>query len=268
MILTDLLGAALEREFYLTVIKNIEFIYPGKFEFVLVGDGPTDIFKDIPLSTNPKLVFHFSDEMNRCPNYINRDDIIAVFKVYPPKQKNDKIIPIPLPCVKGFNGNGNRPIKDRKYDIFFYGQTFNWHRQIMFKNLDAFKANHPELNIILGSSESFSKGLPLTEYQDILENTKIAICPGGNNIETFRFTEAAKCGCVIIAQPKLNYWFYESNPQVIVSRWEQIHDLLPRLLDNLPKMQEISDLTKGYYQFRLSEEAVTKYLLSFLAVKA
>lgn len=137
----------------------------------------------------------------------------------------------------------------------------------MYKNLEIFKFNNPNINFQLGHSKCFNTGLSLAEYSETLSNTKIAICPGGNNLETFRFTEAAKCGCVMVGPPKLNYWFYDQNPQINIEKWEDIHGLLPRVLGDLDKCQEISENTKQYYSHRFSEDAVTDYILSVIKAK-
>lgn len=262
----NLAGNCLELEFYYQVADNIIKSF-NNFDIVFTADGPGDSFKPLVRTKLPKLVFHFSDELNNKPTWIDNIDVFLLFKNYAPLAIHPKIIPIPLPPIRGFCGGGSKLIKDRPIDVFFSGQTNNPPRKVMLSELEAFKQNNPQYNLLLRDSGGFSLGYDIKEFSSILSNTKIAICPAGNNSETFRWTEATKCGCSIIGNPKPNYWYYQETPHILVRHWSEIHQILPKLLTSYSLMEDFRVKNIKHFNDKLSVEAVSNKLIAEIQLR-
>ena len=56
-------------------------------------------------------------------------------------------------------------------------------------------------------------------YTEIMADTKIALAPRGSSVETYRFFEAMRQGCVVICDRLPPHWFYVGCPAIQVDDW-------------------------------------------------
>jgi hypothetical protein len=117
-----------------------------------------------------------------------------VLRNYKREDAEQKAVVIPLGWADGIGcGTGADADTDpKKYVWSFYGTKW----------FDREEALSP-LKSIEPNSTMFYDGwdtpkLSRREYSEILQNSMFAPCPGGNNVETFRFYEALECGSIPI----------------------------------------------------------------------
>jgi hypothetical protein len=100
-----------------------------------------------------------------------------------------------------------------------------------------------------------SKQLKEDEYVSLLLNSKFAPCPGGQNIETYRFYEALDCGCIplfIDIPPILEGVI----PFVQLNNWEHAAALMHHFIHNPEEMDSYRKtilLTWTKYKMDLKE---------------
>ena len=103
------------------------------------------------------------------------------------------------------------------------------------------------------------------DYTDFLNRTKIALCPRGSVYESYRMTEAALCGCIVVTTPpdasmhrfgsKKIPWYFEDAPVVVVDQdWSNLKEVLDGLTPEI--MLEIHQKTLKWARECLSEEAM------------
>jgi hypothetical protein len=56
-------------------------------------------------------------------------------------------------------------------------------------------------------------------YTEIMADTRIALAPRGSSVETYRFFEAMRQGCVVICDRLPPHWFYAGCPAVQIDDW-------------------------------------------------
>lgn len=138
-------------------------------------------------------VIHLSDEflIDPCVFY-NIPNITGILRFY--KRKDipcpEKVLTIPLGYHWQYSEN-MKPLTNRKYTWSFCGT--NWKgRSEQMKPLMEVKPNKVEF-----FNDWDSPGqLKERDYLDLLSDTAFVPCPGGNNVETFRFYEALERGCI------------------------------------------------------------------------
>lgn len=251
-----------ELEFYNQVIDRLITEVPGfgaSYDVVVVSDPSDTPFKPLPATERPKVVFSFSDENNRLPDYANDEDVILVFKCYAPYSPHPKLCPIPLPFKAGFTPSP-RLFAARNTSVFFSGQKNGKTRENLAKQLETFGPIDSHINF----TESFGAGYSMAKYAEILGDSRFAICPPGNNNETFRHTEASMSGCIIVSGPQVAYWYNHEVPFIYINNWEE----LPAIYDFLSKepsvCAKLSEDTLNYYNKYLSVEAVSKVCIRTL----
>lgn len=251
------IDSALEKNFYCQVAKNLDKITDSKYEIIICG-----LTHSFQKTQKRKIVFSLGSDTNENPNFSNDNDVFLIFRCFPDQKIHPNVIPIPLPASDLFTGNGNKPILSRDIDVFFCGQVLREHhfdRVEMLYHINLFQKNNKKYGCFISQTESFGSGLSPQKYSDLLSNSKICLVPNGNNPETFRFAESAKCGCLTLTKPKMNYWYYHNSPHLSISSWKDIHFIIPEFLEQKEKLEIISYKQMEYYKNNLSIEAITLF---------
>ncbi|MBD2028348.1 glycosyltransferase [Leptolyngbya sp. FACHB-711] len=189
------------------------------------------------------------------------------------------IYDIPL----GYNRQLELPVKDleeREYDVSFAGSiehgTYSvwslkhlfdtpksFSRRKMMSSIKTFDAKHPELKIELTVTPSFGSSkdvLDKESYSQRMINTKICLVPRGTSFETFRFFEAMRYGCIVITEALPTRWFYDGSPAIQINDWDELEEILTRLLENKHLMQEKHQESLKWWETRCSEAVVGSYI--------
>ena len=110
-------------------------------------------------------------------------------------------------------------------------------------------------------NDGFNNGLNEEDYNFILRNTKIALCPKGwVNTETFRLYEAMKWGCVVISEELPDRTYYKDIPIIKVKDWNEGIRIANELIDT-DKLEELSKNNIQYYKDNLSPEATAELII-------
>ena len=88
-------------------------------------------------------------------------------------------------------------------------------------------------------TDGFSQGLDTDEYFELLNNSKLCLCPqGAHSPETFRLFEALSVGTIPIVDKLPKLWYYENCPFLNVDRsWYTLDDTL---VENLNFVRHIN----------------------------
>jgi hypothetical protein len=86
----------------------------------------------------------------------------------------------------------------------------------MADSLQKLVAWAPE-SVFYGTTASFAESTMTgagDRYTEIMADTRIALAPRGSSVETYRFFEAMRQGCVVICDRLPPHWFYAGCPAV------------------------------------------------------
>lgn len=196
------------------------------------------------------------------------------------------VYPIPL----GYANQIDLPVKDittRRYDVQFAGSvTHGSHqglrkwlrppksvsREQMLTHLEAYAETHPDLtadvfitsgfgpHAAIWGSDQFETMRDAEEYSRTLMDTKICLAPRGSSLETFRYFEALRAGCVLITEALPSRWFYDEAPTFQLDDWSELGSVLDRLLHDDALLQEYHEKSLAWWRQVCSEDAVGRYL--------
>jgi len=162
------------------------------------------------------------------------------------------------------------PIEERPVDVFFAGGTsFGWApraraaaRKQMAAAVVAARVAAPQYRMkTLLKGDTSGKGMSPAIYTQALADTKIALAPRGNyNAESWRLLEAAKLGCVAITEPLPPRWYYRDCPAVSIRKWSLLPDVLRKLLNDPPTLQQLSMRSRQWWNSTVCEAAVAAYI--------
>lgn len=194
-------------------------------------------------------------------HYYPKDDVI---NRYDPDHflSIKKLYPLPLGTAFPFQGDNSVPINSRSINVAFIGQLD--HRRLDFHKSVTALSEKMEASVFR-FYDGWNNGLGSEKYSEIMSNTKIALVPCGSaSLDTFRYYEAAKCGCVIISDKQNNYEFMEGAPHIPIDDWTLLDVLIDSLLSKPTDLNKISDDTYSFWEKQLSPAAAADFMLKTL----
>ena len=202
-----------------------------------------------------KIMIHTDNEVFFDDSYYDCFDY--VFRLYL-HDRCDHVKVFPIPTGIQTNGQSsydhgpNRSLIERKYDVFFRGQ--HWNRQ-------AFKNALEKISIsssLIEFTDGFRGGSTFSAYNEILDDSKIILAPGGLSPETFRYNEAFARGCCVITDQPNGQWWHESSPAIFLRDWRQLEQAVEKLLSSLNGETHL--VNRRYYETKLSPKAVADFI--------
>ena len=188
------------------------------------------------------------------------------------------VYPIPL----GYHNQLDLPIKaieNRLYDVGFAGSIeqklpsiWSWSywlkspktiaRKKMLSAINFIREKNPDLNFKLTINTHFgaSSGSDVKTYSENLMDTKICLVPRGTSLETYRFFEGMRYGCIVVGETLPSRWFYNGSPAIKITDWSKLVEILDDLVGDRDLMKKKHQESLDWWQNNCSETAVADYI--------
>lgn len=190
------------------------------------------------------------------------------------RRKLAPVYEIPLGCY-AYEDVPFLELDQRENDLFFAGsmQHINGKklaikrpkilaRQRMQDALDILASKWPEMKIKRNVTGSFKESIKTDNclYLENMMNTKICPVPRGANLETFRFYEAIRSGCIPIGEAFPRAWYYEDAPIIRLKDWSEVETIVPELLKDKAMMQDLQQKVLAWWKEKCSEKATADFI--------
>ena len=93
-------------------------------------------------------------------------------------------------------------------------------------------------------------------YSEIMADTKICLAPRGSSVETYRFFEGMRQGCVVICNRLPPHWFYEGCPAIQIDDWGNLEAEIDSLRADPQRLLDLHRKTVDWWRTKLSEPAI------------
>ncbi len=226
--------------FLFDVAKELSLVLDDKYRVVIKYDGADYDFPD----NKRHIFFSTSREIHEPPRYFKDERVSLFFHNYSPLDKwgfpveDKRLVPMPLgPFVNDMDEKVSniKPFHQREYDFCFVGQLPHTGTRDKFKRcLDRMlEETGDKFKYFIKYTDGFNTGLSHEEYSQLLNNSKVCLCPqGATSNESFRFFEAIKMGSFPMVELLPKFWYYELSP-VFFTRWESLDKYLSKTLNFL-----------------------------------
>ncbi len=163
--------------------------------------------------------------------------------------------------------NGSVATADRDGLRARVGTPKSHSRQAMVAALRRLQAEAPDLTIDIGLTDSFaaSKHAGPEAYWARLARARICVVPRGDTLETYRLFEAARAGCVIVAERLPPNWFHDDAPVIDRTGWHGLGACLQALLRDPQALAERQRQTLRWWEHRVGPEAVGRHVAATVA---
>ena len=138
-------------------------------------------------------------------------------------------------------------------------------RSRMIEGLQKLAAADPE-RVFFGTTRSFTDSIKAggARYSEIMADTKIALAPRGSSIETYRFFEAMRQGCVVMCNRLPPHWFYQGCPAVEIDDWGKLEAEVKALSADRERLLDLHRHSLAWWDAKLSERAVAEVVAACL----
>ena len=169
------------------------------------------------------------------------------------------------------------PIAERHFDVYFAGSIQNKgaaarplnrftpkfiSRANMLDRLRRISTRRPSLAIATALTRGFSQTTDdeVTQYSQTMMATKICLVPRGTSLETYRYFEGLRAGCVVVTEALPHRRYYDGSPAIRVRSWSELDELVPLLLADPARLEQLSRASRTWWAEHCSEEVVGSYL--------
>ena len=261
-------------KYTLSVATELARILPEEYRVIVKYDSD-----DLPEYDDDKknVLFATSREMHDVANCLFDKNVFIVFQNYffldrwDYPYHNPISFPMPIGTFVDIPDDITlRPLHQRKYDFSFVGQIPHTGTRDGFKrNLDAMlEETGKKFNYFVQYTDGFGDGLSHEDYLELLNDSKIVLCPcGAYSNETFRFFEAIRMGAFPAVRILPKFWYYENAP-FLKMHWQKLDQLLSFSLNKINSDPSgLIDKIIEYNQTVLNEKRVANYLANVVKSK-
>lgn len=171
-----------------------------------------------------------------------------------------------------------KPVEKRSRDVFFSGSiehrndwsylrqwlgTPKYHaRKRMLESLKEIENRHPDVQIDVELKDTFMSAVEASSktYSERMMDAKICPAPRGTSLESFRFFEALRFGCIPIVRALPSRWYYEGAPAIRIDDWQELEGVVLHLLNRPSLLQEKHEAALNWWGSKCSEKAVGKLI--------
>ena len=101
-------------------------------------------------------------------------------------------------------------------------------------------------------------------YSQTMMQSRIALYPRGSSLETYRFFEALKFGCVPLTEPLPSAPYYDGSPAVQLRHWSTLPKTLDRMLSVPADLERRHRAALEWWATRCSPSAVAREIVDAL----
>jgi hypothetical protein len=191
-------------------------------------------------------------------------------------RRDDRIYDIPLGYYRQVS-LPFVPIDRRRFDVYFAGSVANrsahlgllqrltpksLSRAHMLRRVRKIAARRPDLAISTSLTGGFAQTTEdaAAQYSQTMMETKICLVPRGTSLETYRYFEGLRSGCVVIAERLPPRRYYDGSPGLRVRSWSELDRLVPALLADPERLAQLSRAALDWWSEHCSEEVVGAFL--------
>jgi hypothetical protein len=131
-------------------------------------------------------------------------------------------------------------------------------RSQMVESLQKLAASMPDI-VYYGATASFRESTALgagERYSEIMADTKICLAPRGSSVETYRFFEGMRQGCVVICNRLPPHWFYAGRPAIQIDDWGNLEAEVKALTADPRRLSDLHRETLAWWRTKLSDPAI------------
>ncbi|MFL6238177.1 MAG: hypothetical protein ACJ735_01610 [Actinomycetes bacterium] len=180
------------------------------------------------------------------------------------------VVDVPL-GIRAFYHRDLVPFDERRFDVMFAGSLVNEPgeekrrfptQKVRFRReflaaLDEAQRVRPAVRFSVRTVPSHWTAMQAVRaYLDELVQSRIVLCPRGSSLDTHRFFEALRFGCVPVYEVLPRRPYYRGSPAVRCADWTKLPQVLDRLLADPAGLRQRHEAALQWYADHVAPPAV------------
>lgn len=186
------------------------------------------------------------------------------------RAKPARVLDVPI-GVRAYEDVPVVPFDERRYDVAFAGSLVNeahenerrWasqklrSRRAFLGEVERLQHERPDLSMWLRVVPTHWDGAKSTEsYAQALAQSRIALCPRGSSVDTYRYFEALRSGCVPLYEVLPRRDYYDGAPGIRIRDWSRLREAVDSLVADPGRLREQHEAALQWYDRWASPPAV------------
>jgi hypothetical protein len=191
------------------------------------------------------------------------------------------VIDVPL-GIRAFYHRELVPFDERQYDVMFAGSLVNQPgedarrfptQKVRFRRdfltaLERSREQRPEIRFSVRTVPSHWTAMQSVKaYLDELVQSRIVLCPRGSSLDTHRFFEALRFGCVPVYEVLPRRSYYQGSPAVRCADWTKLPQVLDALLADPAGLRQRHEAALRWYDDHVAPPAVGALISDAIAAR-
>jgi hypothetical protein len=175
-----------------------------------------------------------------------------------------------------------KTMRERPFHGFFAGQVVapkkagvlglvplpkNESRKSMLASVEKLMRRHSGFRFDGPGVDDFATGQQISDrrsYSQRMMDAKLCLAPRGNVVDTFRFFEGMRSGCVVVCEPLPPERFYAGAPVIEISDWNELADKIVPLFEDDEALEILRQRTLDWWEKKSSEAATGREMARFI----
>jgi hypothetical protein len=189
------------------------------------------------------------------------------------------VVDVPL-GIRAYYHRDLVPFEKRQYDVMFAGSLVNQPgederrlptQKVRFRRdfltaLAQAQRTRPDVRFSVRTVPSHWTAMrAVAAYLDELSQSRIVLCPRGSSLDTHRFFEALRFGCVPVYEVLPRRPYYRGSPAVRCADWSRLPDVIDRLLADPTALRERHEAALQWYEKHVAPPAVAASLATAIS---
>jgi hypothetical protein len=136
-------------------------------------------------------------------------------------------------------------------------------REVMLRAVAEFQKKEPRFRFdgsVVSSPSQSAKSPDGRSYSQRMMDSKICLAPRGSMVDSWRFFEGVRSGCLVITEPLPDEYFYRDAPVIQIDRWTELESVIRPFLDDDDALEACRQRTLAYWRGRCGEAAFGAYV--------
>jgi hypothetical protein len=127
-----------------------------------------------------------------------------------------------------------------------------------------FERRHPDFNFDGPTAVGTASLDAERSYSQRMMDAKFCLAPRGNVVDTFRFFEGMRSGCIVVCEPLPRERYYSGSPVIEIDDWSELEERIAPIFHNNELLESMRRRSLQWWDEQCSEIVTGREMARFV----